>query len=103
MLPIGTTAEMGSHASDARCPRQDQEFVTSRLSGTPAGTKSLTQPRAADHWERVVNGSCRELVLSELLIDPLVRAVMTADGVDPRQFAAMLEDMARKLEARKAY
>jgi hypothetical protein len=35
--------------------------------------------------------------LSEALADPLVRAVMAADGVDPRQLAADLRAMAARL------
>ncbi len=50
-----------------------------------------------------MNGSCRELTLSNVLSDPIVRAAMAADGVDPRQFAAMLGDIARKLEAREKH
>jgi len=48
-----------------------------------------------------MNMSCRELKLSTILSDPLVRAVMAADGIDPGQFADMLCDVARKLEARE--
>jgi hypothetical protein len=35
--------------------------------------------------------------LSEALADPLVRAVMAADGVDPRQLATDLRAMAARL------
>jgi hypothetical protein len=35
--------------------------------------------------------------LSEALADPLVRAVMAADGVDPRQLAAELRAIAARL------
>ena len=35
--------------------------------------------------------------LSEVLADPTVRAVMAADGVDPRQLAAELHAMAARL------
>jgi hypothetical protein len=38
-----------------------------------------------------------ELSLSEALADPLVRAVMAADGVDPRRLAAELRDVAARL------
>jgi len=41
---------------------------------------------------------CRyDPTLSEALADPLVRAVMAADGVDPRQLAADLRAMAARL------
>ena len=35
--------------------------------------------------------------LSEALADPLVRAVMAADGVDPRQLATDLRSIAARL------
>jgi len=35
--------------------------------------------------------------LSEALADPTVRAVMAADGVDPRQLAAELRALAARL------
>ena len=38
-----------------------------------------------------------ELSLSEALADPLVRAVMASDGVDPRRLAAELREMAAHL------
>jgi hypothetical protein len=39
----------------------------------------------------------RDLSLSEALADPLVRAVMAADGVDARKLAAELREMAARL------
>ena len=39
----------------------------------------------------------RDPSLSEALNDPLVRAVMAADGVDPRQLAAELSAIAARL------
>ena len=42
-------------------------------------------------------GSCREPGISETLSDPIVRAVMEADGVNPQAFEAELRNMARKL------
>ena len=39
----------------------------------------------------------RDPNLSEALADPLVRAVMAADGVDPRKLAAELHAMAARL------
>jgi hypothetical protein len=38
-----------------------------------------------------------ELSLNEALADPLVRAVMAADGVDPRRLAAELREVAARL------
>jgi len=40
---------------------------------------------------------CRDPNLSEALSDPLVRAVMAADGVDPRKLAAELRAVAARL------
>ena len=39
----------------------------------------------------------RDPSLSEVLTDPLVRAVMAADGVDPRRLAAELRAIAAQL------
>jgi hypothetical protein len=39
----------------------------------------------------------REVSLAEALKDPIVRAVMDADGVDPWKLAAELRDMAAVL------
>jgi hypothetical protein len=39
----------------------------------------------------------RDPSLTEALADPLVRAVMAADGVDPRQLAAELRALAARL------
>ena len=39
----------------------------------------------------------RDPSLSEALADPLVRAIMAADGVDPRQLAAELRAVAAQL------
>ena len=39
----------------------------------------------------------RDPSLSEALADPLVRAVMAADGVDPRKLAVELRAMAARL------
>jgi hypothetical protein len=39
----------------------------------------------------------RDLSLTEALADPMVRAVMDADGVDPRKLAAELREMAAVL------
>jgi hypothetical protein len=38
-----------------------------------------------------------ELSLTEALADPMVRAVMDADGVDPRKLGAELREMAAAL------
>jgi hypothetical protein len=36
--------------------------------------------------------------LKDILADPVVRAVMTADRIDPRRRAIFLRDMARRVE-----
>jgi hypothetical protein len=41
--------------------------------------------------------NCRDPNLNEALADPLVRAVMAADGVDPRKLAAELRALAARL------
>jgi hypothetical protein len=41
--------------------------------------------------------ACCDLSLTEALADPLIRAVMEADGVDPRKLAAELREMAAAL------
>ena len=47
-----------------------------------------------------MNASHHELTLTDALSDPLVRAIMAADGVDPRELEAMLNVMADGLERR---
>ena len=39
--------------------------------------------------------------LSDALSDPLIRAVMVADGVDPRELEIRLRDIARQLDSRR--
>ena len=41
----------------------------------------------------------REPTLEEMLSDPIIRAVMDADRVDPRELKAMLKDIGRALGA----
>jgi hypothetical protein len=45
---------------------------------------------------RLAAGS-REMSLAEALSDPLIRAVMAADGVDPARLAVELGETARRL------
>jgi len=46
---------------------------------------------------------CRqpEPTLSEALTDPIVQAMMKADGVDPKALEAELKSMARKMSGRQ--
>ena len=45
---------------------------------------------------------CSELSLGEMLSDPIVRALMVADGVDPVELQALLRSVAEHLRARTA-
>ena len=42
---------------------------------------------------------CQDLTIEGALTDPMVRALMKADGVDPRAFEALLRSSARNLRA----
>ena len=55
--------------------------------------------RAPDRNARIGAGCC-DMSLSEALADPLIRAVMAVDRVDPTRLAADLAETARRL-ARK--
>jgi hypothetical protein len=44
-----------------------------------------------------IGAGCRDITLSEALADPLIRAVMAADRVDPARLAAELGETARRL------
>ena len=44
-----------------------------------------------------IGAGCRDMSLHEALADPLIRAVMAADRVDPRRLAAELGETARRL------
>jgi hypothetical protein len=48
--------------------------------------------------EHTMNKSRRDMTLTDALSDPLIRTVMAADGVDPRELAAILHTIAGKLE-----
>ena len=45
---------------------------------------------------------CREPSLEDILSDPIIRAVIDADGVDANELDAMLRQVARKRRARSA-
>ena len=49
--------------------------------------------------EHRMSSHCRELRLEEMLADPIVRAVMEADGVDLRELEAELRQTATVLHA----
>jgi len=42
---------------------------------------------------------CRELDLKAMLADPIVKAVLEADGIDPRELEAGLPQIAARLRA----
>jgi hypothetical protein len=42
---------------------------------------------------------CSEPSIDELLADPLIRALMTADDVDPDELRALLRSAAERLQA----
>ena len=44
-----------------------------------------------------IGAGCRDISLQEALADPLIRAVMAADRVDPTRLAAELGETARRL------
>jgi hypothetical protein len=44
-----------------------------------------------------IGAGCRDMSLDEALADPLIRAVMAADRVDPARLAAELGETARRL------
>ena len=49
--------------------------------------------------EHLMSSQCREPRLEEMLADPIVRAVMEADGVDLRELEAELQQTATLLHA----
>ncbi len=44
-----------------------------------------------------IDRGCRDMSLSEALADPLIRAVMAADGIDPARLKTELAETARRL------
>ncbi len=44
-----------------------------------------------------IGAGCRDITLPEALADPLIRAVMAADRVDPARLATELAETARQL------
>ena len=44
-----------------------------------------------------IAAGCHDMSLNEVLTDPLIRAVMAADGVDPARLRAELAETARRL------
>jgi hypothetical protein len=49
------------------------------------------------HVQTGIGAGCRDMSLREALSDPLIRAVMAADRVDPARLAADLAETARRL------
>jgi hypothetical protein len=48
-----------------------------------------------------MNWRHREPTLEDMLSDPIVRALMDADGVDPHELKATLKEVGRKLGANR--
>jgi hypothetical protein len=46
-------------------------------------------------------GLCREPTITEMLSDPIVKAVMQADGIDPAALEAELQSLAQEISARR--
>ncbi len=44
-----------------------------------------------------IAAGCRDMSLAEALADPLIRAVMAADGIDPARLKTELAETARRL------
>ena len=44
-----------------------------------------------------IKGGCHDMSLNEVLADPLIRALMAADGVDPARLRAKLAETTRRL------
>src|SRR5215469_11806441 len=64
---------------------------------TPRLRLGTPQPRFATSEERNdVNYRQPEPTLEDILSDSIIEAVMKADGVDPRQLAAMLKELGRR-------
>jgi hypothetical protein len=61
------------------------------------GTSSGTSLQGKDHW---MNWRYCEPGLSTLLSDPVIRAVMAADHVDPRKLEAELSSLGGKIRER---
>ena len=47
---------------------------------------------------KAINSTSHNMTLSEALSDPLVRSVMAADGVDPRELTAVMQRMAHAID-----
>ena len=53
-----------------------------------------------DTEETAMSRYCQELTLSDAMTDPMIRGLMKADGVDPRELETSLREMARLLQRR---
>ena len=58
------------------------------------------RPGGARHDDESAMPQCAELSIDEMLTDPIVRALMTADGVDPGELKALLRLVAGRRRAR---
>jgi hypothetical protein len=51
--------------------------------------------------EQGTNSQHREPRLEEMLVDPIIKAVMAADGIDPRALEKLMRQTAALLQARR--
>ncbi len=49
-----------------------------------------------------MNTRCKEPTLDDTLSDPVVQAMMTADGIEFHEFEAFLQEMAHKVRHHKS-
>ena len=52
--------------------------------------------------EATMNTRCKEPTLNDTLSDPVVQAMMAADGIEFQEFEAFLQEMARKMRHHKS-
>ena len=52
--------------------------------------------------EGTMNTQCTEPKLSDTLSDPVIQAMMTADGIEFQEFEAFLQEMAQKMRHHKS-
>ena len=71
-----------------------------KLEGMAIGIEASLQ--AWSSWESLMQWLDRELALEEMLADPIVQAVMAADGVDAQQIRESLYKAASRIGRRHA-
>jgi hypothetical protein len=79
--------------------RSGKVLMTSRVMDRAAFFPPRRNP--PDTEETAMSRYCQELTLSDAMTDPMIRGLMKADGVDPRELETSLREMARLLQRRK--